>query len=792
MADFPFVISGDATQANRAADSVLDRLETIRRQAAEASKGMSFDKLSAGFAKLADAMRKEQAALSRTTQLHQQLTAANAPLVQSFGGMAEAIRREQEALERIQGPVKRYQAEIQTLDSLLRRGAITQQQHTAATSAASRTFSQSQAPAGGGLGAALGGMRGGLAAAGIGVGVSEIGQMVDQFQNLQNRLRFLAGGDMQKVNVLFTELQGIAGRTRSELATTTEGFVKISMATKQMGLSQSETLAFTERLNKAITLSGATTAGAQAAMLQLSQGLSAGALRGEEFNSVIENAPVVIQTIATSLGMTTGELRKFAFDGKLTADIVIDAFKKMGSSLDKDFGSTVPTVSQSMTTFKNEMMVTVGQLDKQLGLSEKLGGALSELGSVIKAVVQTATPFVTIMSKAGEVITMLNPLYQIKKLLELADAFDSATTGAVQLMEREEMFAKRRGAYVFALMQGAEAVKQWHKEQTEMNLRLQFGAAAADAFHKAIQPIAPTAAANAAEIEKWSRIAKEMPDLGKEIDSQLNKAARTMEQLEAASKRAAEAHNRQAEELRKLAQALLGSESASQRAIREGAAERAAIQAEIDRTVQAEIDSENRAAAFAAESMNAKIRAQQDWRDAVTKATEEVAETRLKFAEQEAEASAKIKEAWASGLGSIAAEFVNMAVQGELSMDKLAGSLAKLALQIAAMQIGGPWGAMLGSFAGGLQGFAHGGIIHEGNGGTDSQLVAFRKSPNERVTIETPQQRRDGSLRGGGGPAQVSNLLVFQNDPREVVAAMGTRAGAVEHVKLNRQFNRRR
>jgi tape measure domain-containing protein len=157
---------------------------------------------------------------------------------------------------------------------------------------------------------------------------------------------------------------------------------------------------------------------------------------------------------------------------------------------------------------------------------------------------------------------------------------------------------------------------------------------------------------------------------------------------------------------------------------------------------------------------------------------------------EELEKNKKTTEAWAAGLGSIAAEFVNMAETGDISLEKLGSSLAKLALQIAAMQIGGPWGALLGSFAGSvsLPGHATGGqFMVGGSGGTDSNLVAFRASANERVTVETPAQVQAGAFGGGG----TSVTVVAQNNERDVIAASGTYAAQRVFVQNQRRFRQR-
>lgn len=152
----------------------------------------------------------------------------------------------------------------------------------------------------------------------------------------------------------------------------------------------------------------------------------------------------------------------------------------------------------------------------------------------------------------------------------------------------------------------------------------------------------------------------------------------------------------------------------------------------------------------------------------------------------ELEKNRKLQESLASGVASVASEFVNMAAQGELSIERLGNSIAKLILQMAALRFGGPWGQAFGQFIGSLPAFATGGqFMVGGSGGTDSQLVAFRASPNERVTIDKPD-----STPAVGGFASMN--FVVQNDPREVVAGMNTGPGESEYRRLNRKFRRHR
>jgi tape measure domain-containing protein len=95
-------------------------------------------------------------------------------------------------------------------------------------------------------------------------------------------------------------------------------YSSISRATQDLGVSSEQTLRLTETLAKAITISGVSAQSANAAMIQLSQGLSSGTLRGEELNSIMEQTPRVARALAQGLGVGIGALREMGKEGKLT------------------------------------------------------------------------------------------------------------------------------------------------------------------------------------------------------------------------------------------------------------------------------------------------------------------------------------------------------------------------------------------------------------------------------------------------------------------------------------------
>ena len=167
--------------------------------------------------------------------------------------------------------------------------------------------------------AALGGSYvGGLA--------KSVAETADQFRNLEARIK-LATGEGPQFQAAFAGVQQIALRTNTALDETGALFARLVSAGREAGQSaqaaQQNALDLAETINQAIQLSGASADASKAAVTQLIQGLQGGVLRGEEFNSVMEQAPRLAKALANGLGVTTGELRKMAEQGALISDVVM-------------------------------------------------------------------------------------------------------------------------------------------------------------------------------------------------------------------------------------------------------------------------------------------------------------------------------------------------------------------------------------------------------------------------------------------------------------------------------------
>ena len=144
-----------------------------------------------------------------------------------------------------------------------------------------------------------------------------------------------------------------AQRSRGSYQQTADMVAKLGNLAGDAFNSSAELVDFAEQLNKQITLSGASTQAADAAMLQLTQAMSSGMLRGEELNSILEQTPTIAQSIAKYMGVSTGEMRELASEGAITADVVKNALFNAAEETNAKFAEMPMTWAQVWTSAKN-------------------------------------------------------------------------------------------------------------------------------------------------------------------------------------------------------------------------------------------------------------------------------------------------------------------------------------------------------------------------------------------------------------------------------------------------------
>jgi len=217
---------------------------------------------------------------------------------------------------------------------------------------------------------------------GAAFGVREVMQAAEAYTTISNRLSLVTKSS-DELYAAQSDLFEIAQRTRSPLEATAEVYQRLAQNAGALGLSLSEVGDTTETINKLMVISGTSAQSAEAALTQLGQAFASGTLRGEELNSVMEQAPALAMAIAEGMGVTVGELRKLGEQGKITSAAVIEALNQQGAAVDEQFARMAPTISGATTTIKNSFIEIVGQMDQTVGASSAVASALMGLSDAM-------------------------------------------------------------------------------------------------------------------------------------------------------------------------------------------------------------------------------------------------------------------------------------------------------------------------------------------------------------------------------------------------------------------------
>lgn len=240
-------------------------------------------------------------------------------------------------------------------------------------------------------------LTGALAITGIGVGVRGIQQLSDQYVILSNRVRLFTNSQ-QEASQVQNELFNLSNRTRASVEATAQVYQRLAQANQTLGLSQREILTVTENINQAVRVSGVEAASATQALIQLGQGIASGQLRGQELNSVLEQTPRVAQQIADTLGIGIGQIRQAAIEGRVTSDVIIEAFTNAGK-LNEEFDRLGITFGEAFVVIRNEALRAIGSV-------QELGGNVSGLATFVRDV---GTTFVRFLGSAA-----INILVELK------------------------------------------------------------------------------------------------------------------------------------------------------------------------------------------------------------------------------------------------------------------------------------------------------------------------------------------------------------------------------------------
>ncbi|EHX9518542.1 tape measure protein [Salmonella enterica] len=190
--------------------------------------------------------------------------------------------------------------------------------------------------------------------------VQQVSQYADAWTTLNNKLANALRPSEQLVDVT-ERVFNITQQTRGSLDATASLYARLERATREYGTSADDLAKLTTIINQGFVVSGATAQEAENAIIQLSQGLASGALRGEEFNSVNEQGNRLIVALADSMGVGIGQMRQMAAAGKLTTDVVVNGLLSQGVTIGNEFANTTTTISQALQVAGNNITKFFGE-----------------------------------------------------------------------------------------------------------------------------------------------------------------------------------------------------------------------------------------------------------------------------------------------------------------------------------------------------------------------------------------------------------------------------------------------
>lgn len=210
----------------------------------------------------------------------------------------------------------------------------------------------------------------------------------DTWNQMNGRLR-LASSSSEDFATAQRTLMEISQRTGTSLEANNNLYSRIAQSMRDAGYASSDVAKVTETVATSLKLSGASTEEASSVITQLSQALSSGVLRGEEFNSIMENGGRLVKLLAQGLGTTVGGLRAMANNGELTTDKIVPLLTNV-EILRKEFETLPDSVSGSAQKVQNAFLAWVGGANDAVGASSTLSGALSGLANNIDDFANTA------------------------------------------------------------------------------------------------------------------------------------------------------------------------------------------------------------------------------------------------------------------------------------------------------------------------------------------------------------------------------------------------------------------
>ncbi|MCD8212678.1 MAG: tape measure protein [Campylobacter sp.] len=214
--------------------------------------------------------------------------------------------------------------------------------------------------------------------------INDLIKTADEMSLVNSRLK-MTTSSMNEFAKQQKAMHDIARTTHSSLKETTDLYVKLAPALKDLGKNTDEINKVTSSFAKALQLGGASAEESAAAIKQFGQAMGSGALRGDEFNSMAEASPTLLRYMAEGIGVPVGKLRELGAQGKLTAQVVSDALTKMSGKINEDFKNMPLTVGKAFTDLRTEVSLLVDDFNNAAGATGGIADGLTAIADWIGA-----------------------------------------------------------------------------------------------------------------------------------------------------------------------------------------------------------------------------------------------------------------------------------------------------------------------------------------------------------------------------------------------------------------------
>lgn len=324
--------------------------ETARQQAAAAKEAAAAEKSAAKEAAASVKAAKKEEASAAKQAAKEMAEAAKQAAAAEASAVKEALLKETAA----------------------RKAATAEQRALLKQQALEKKEQSNQASTGGAFVTGL------VAYYGIKEAVKDFAELSDSMQNARNRLAVVSGSQTEAAGTLL-KLKDTAIATRGEFDLTVRTYTRLAAADKALKINQSENITMTRVLQQAVAVGGSTAEEAHATLIQLSQAFASNRLSGDEFRSVAEQMPAILDMIANATGKPRDKLKELGQQGKLTAAVMAYSILNATDAMGKKFDMTMPTIEQAWTNLSTEVRFAIDNFNQTTGASQTLVTTLQML-----------------------------------------------------------------------------------------------------------------------------------------------------------------------------------------------------------------------------------------------------------------------------------------------------------------------------------------------------------------------------------------------------------------------------